>query len=445
MYALISFSHENTNLDLRERLHVDDALAKELLASFVRLDLVEEALLLSTCNRCEIYVFLQAGLEKEAALRALEEIIEIFALKKGLPKELLQGVPRLLCDTEAIYHTFCVASALLSLAIGETQISGQLKAAYRLSYEEGFASKHLTRLMHFAFRCAAEVRNKTDISKNPISIASVAASVAIDFLATNAAKFSNQRPRLLVIGAGEMGILCLKYLSKHDCHLSLCNRTHARAKAALDSLGLADRVSLLDFSSLKSRLNDYHVVLGAASGGSLVSIDDLASSHLKRLFVDLALPRNFNFSLEDLENLKPGKVDLVGIDGLKSRAAVFLESRRQGAREAHEIVAHCLGDFQKWLSTLELEPLIKTLRLRAKEASIKELNRALKKGFIPESLRENALKLLHSAFNDFLHTPTVRLRELAQSEKYDTVLESISTVFGEESSTILINHYKCEK
>ncbi|RDU70704.1 glutamyl-tRNA reductase [Helicobacter aurati] len=472
MYALISFSHQNTDIALREKLHFSDREIKEFLPLINMSDILE-IIVLSTCNRCEIYLFLQDSLEQSTieSKTIFEEILHILSLQKHIAKEILQEKAVIRHGKEAIYHTFCVASSLFSLALGETQISGQLKKAYKISYENGFCAKHLTRLMHFAFRCAAEVRNKTDISKNPISIASVAVGYAIDFLNnTNissthklskyiSGNFSepdsesiyqctkntkDYAPQILIIGMGEMGVLCLKYLMRYPINITVCNRTLHKAQQVLLDLEMQKHIKILDFSSLKPCINDYDIVFSAVNGGNLLTTDVLHYKDSKRLFIDLSIPRNITFNTHDIRQQALGEIGVIGVDDLKNKAEEFINSRKQSAKEAHEIVAKVTIDFLHWLSTLEVDPVIKAMRLKAQQASLKEINRAIKKGFIPESLRNNALKLLQSAFNEFLHSPTKKLKAMAENECYDTVLESIGNVFG-DNEQILLNQYKCEK
>ncbi|STQ86951.1 glutamyl-tRNA reductase [Helicobacter muridarum] len=472
MYALVSFSHQNTDMSLREKLHFSDKESKAFLPILLNINGIVEIILLSTCNRCEIYLFLDSAKFIDSKPESVfDNIIEAISNKKFIQKETLKDKALILQGKDAIYHSFCVASSLLSLALGETQISGQLKNAYKVSYDNGFCAKHLTRLMHFAFRCAAEVRNKTDISKNPISIASVAVGYGLDFLNSvdniNSIVISKNlelmndleidsnirqveykdeeyKPRILVIGIGEMGVLCLKYLTRYPLDITICNRTLANAQQILLDLGLQKSVKILDFSSLKPCINDYDVVFSAVGGGILLTKDSLYRKDSKRLFIDLSIPRNIAFDTHDIEKYKLGEIEVIGVDNLKSKADEFINSRKQSAKEAHEIVARVTIEFLHWLSTLEIDPIIKGMRARAKQASIKEINRAIKKGFIPEALRDNAMKLLHSAFNEFLHSPTMKLKAMAEHESYDTVLESIGNVFG-DGEQVLLNQYKCEK
>lgn len=469
MYAIISFSHHNTHVALREKLYFTDEETLQFLSIAHTIQEISEILLLSTCNRCEIYLYLNVSQDSEALLSTThantdshqhvydmqsktpeyaicQKLITALAQYKSIDTQSLQNIAIIAFQSHAIHHVFCVASGLLSAVVGETQISGQLKSAYKLSYDNNFCSKSLTRLIHFAFRCAASVRNLTDISKNPVSVASVAVNMVLDFLQTmNTSHDINdyRHTKILIIGVGEMGVLCLKHLTKHAFNITICNRTKYKAEELLNSLGLQESVHILDFTALKHSLNDYDIVLSAVAGGAIIHANMLTPHTRVQLLLDLSMPRNCSFDNENLKALGFHNTTVTGIDDLKTKAQTHIHSRQESAKKAMEIVGQFVLNFEHWLTSLGSEPLIKTMRLQAKQASLKEINRAIKKGFIPEALRDNVTKLIHSAFNEFLHSPTMKIKAMAEDENSDSILESIANVFGTQDR-ILLNRYKCE-
>lgn len=451
MYAAISFSHKNVSVDLREQLHFDDTENIALLKKLNSMQEITESMLLSTCNRCEIYVYIKdistiqnenlkshknVPNSNEYAMSICHKIIELLAEFKNLEQNLLNSGAYIALQSHAVHHVFCVASSLMSVVIGETQISGQMKAAYKLSYDNNLCAKSLTRLLHFAFRCAAKVRTLTDISKSPVSVASIAVGIGLEFISDE--KLAN----ILVVGVGEMGLLCLKNLAKHNVKLTLCNRTKENAQKLLETHKLL-QVSLLDFNSLGQHLNEYDIVFFAVAGGVIVTHDMLQQIAKKRIFFDLSMPRNLSFDTDYLQTLGYSNIEVVGVDDLKNRSDKHINARREGAKVAMGIVGQFVLDFEHWLSSLGVNPVIKAMRQQAKIASHKEIDRAIKKGFIPEALRDNIEKLLHSAFNEFLHIPTMKIKAMADDEMADSILEAIASVFGTQDR-ILLNRYKCE-
>lgn len=449
MYAVISFSHKNVGIELREKLHFIDTENIALLKKINNIYEVTESMLLATCNRCEIYVYIQdfsttqGNVAKmpldshEYVIPICHKIIAILAEFKDISLEFLNKSAYIALQSHAIHHVFCVASSLMSVVIGETQISGQMKAAYKLSYDNNLCSKALTRLLHFAFRCAAQVRTLTDIAKNPVSVASIAVNIGLEFI--NDSKQAN----ILVVGVGEMGLLCLKNLIKHNVKLTLCNRTKANAQKLLETHNFVESVSLLDFDLLKQHINEYDIIFFAVAGGVIVTHDMLQQAPQKRLFFDLSIPRNLSFDTNYLQKLGYNNMEVVGVDDLKNKAREHINARKDSAKAAMNIVGQFVLDFEHWLSGIGISPVIKAMRQQAKIASHKEINRAIKKGFIPEALRDNIEKLLHSAFNEFLHIPTMKIKAMADDETADSMLEAISNVFGTQDR-ILLNRYKCE-
>lgn len=449
MYAVISFSHKNVGIDLREKLHFVDTENIAFLKKLHDIREVSESMLLSTCNRCEIYVyFCDFSITKDGistpqidsskkAISICHDIIEILAKFKNIKLELLHESAYIALQNHAIHHVFCVASSLMSVVIGETQISGQMKAAYKLSYDNNLCAKALTRLLHFAFRCAAKVRTLTDIAKNPVSVASIAVNLGLEFIA------DIKQANILVVGVGEMGLLCLKNLIKHDVKLTLCNRTKANAEKLLETYNLVNVVSLLDYDLLKQHINEYDIIFFAVAGGVIVTHDVLQHVPQKRIFFDLSIPRNLSFDTAYLQTLGYCNMRVVCVDDLKNKSIEHINARKDSAKVAMSIVGQFVLDFEHWLSGLGVNPVIKAMRQQAKMASYKEINRAIKKGFIPEALRYNIEKLLHSAFNEFLHIPTMKIKAMADDETADSMLEAISSVFGTQDR-ILLNRYKCE-
>ncbi|MWV62589.1 glutamyl-tRNA reductase [Helicobacter saguini] len=382
--------------------------------------------------------FLNKNIEstpKDSIKKITDSIIKAISDYKKIDIKELEN-PQILSGEEAIKHVFCVASALVSLVVGESQISGQLKDAFKLSSENNFSSKWLNRLITYAFRCAAAVRSQTDISKNPVSIASIMATLALEFIESKALK----SPKILIIGVGEMGKLSLKHLAKHNLNLSLTNRTQQNANALLDATKIDAKI--IPFSDLATAINEHQIVITAVSGGVIITENMLKLRKNDRIFFDLSIPRNISFGSHSfgstaiksrdkrLKNILKN-IEVVCVDDLKKRAAKHIESRRENLESALKIVDKFVRDFAIYLNNLELDPLIKKMRHKAKMASLKEINRAIKKGFLPEALRENITRLAHSIFNEFLHTPTMNLRAMSEEAGADSALESIAKFFGE--------------
>ncbi len=424
-YLIISFTHKNTDIKVREKLSFSNEDKKrDFLQKLQDFDCVNESIVLSTCNRVEIIASVNS------CDKTIEFILSELARVSNIPKNELESRADIYEDNGAIHHLFSVVASLDSLVVGETQIVGQLKDAFKFSTDEGFCSQKLSRAMHHAFRCAATVRASTDISKNPISVSSVAVSKAKDIFG------SIEDEVALLVGAGEMSTLAGKHLITAGAKVIVVNRNLEKAEELARELG--ERAVAEPFSELKELLNR-HPLLFSATGAphSVITEDMVESRSFERYWFDIAVPRDIDCDMDD--------VNVYAVDDLEEIVAKNLSLREGQAKVAFSIIGRSTMDFFKWLQTLSIDPIIKELRDKAKECSQKELKRSIKKGYISQEHEETIEKILHCAFNSFLHTPTKKLKELAEKPESDTVVQSIQEIFEfDEESIKKLNMYKCD-
>ncbi|EAI5202243.1 glutamyl-tRNA reductase [Campylobacter coli] len=422
MYYCISFTHKNTDLSLRERLSFSDEAKKN---EFLRLlsihENIEECLVISTCNRVEIVAYV-----KEACA---EYIIKFLALLCNVDKESLVQKADIFEDSGAIHHLFSVASSLDSLVVGETQIAGQLKDAFAFALKNNFCAVHLSRAIHSAFKCAAKVRNETQISKNPISVASVAVAKAKELLPLDGKS-------AIVIGAGEMGELAAKHLITAGARVIVLNRDMEKARILCERLGVLSECDSLN--NLKKYLDEYELFFSATNAPNAIIANSLIDevSH-KRYFFDIAVPRDIDISENE-------KISVFAVDDLEVVVRKNLALREQEARMAYGIIGRETAEFFRYLNDLALTPIIKAIRLQAKECANKQLQIALDKGYLKHSDEEEARKLIHQVFKAFLHTPTMNLKHLQGKMQSDTVINAMRYIFDLENNLEGLNQYTCE-
>ncbi len=423
-YLVISFSHKNTDLHTRERLALSEESKKETLAAAVlKSAWINEIIILSTCNRVELITSVKDP------FKATEDLLEALGRVSGISLEELEGRADIYEDHGAIHHIFSVASGLDSLVVGETQIAGQLKDAYKEAYEKGWCGQKLGRVMHFAFKCAKEVRSSTDISKNPVSIASAAVTMAQDKLG-NLEGYS-----AIVVGAGEMGRLAAKHLLARGCNVILVGRNVE--KTAQVAQEIDPSIEVKSSADLASLLNSCPLLFSATSSKEPVITRQMVQKRdFDRLWFDMAVPR-------DIEEIKMERLSIYAVDDLKEIVEKNMAFREEQARIAYQIVGRYAKEFFRWLQTLEIDPIIKEIRKQAKEAAMVELSKAIKKGFIDPKDQKNIEKLLHNAFNRFLHQPTKKLKAIADEPSADTIVEAIKFFFDIEEE-VGLNRYKCE-
>ncbi len=430
-YLTVSFSYKNTNIQMREKLAFnDEEVLNDFYMKLLSHESINEAIILSTCNRVEIMTSV-----KECE-RSLEHIFKELSKLTGVAIDELEGRGDVYEDTGAIHHLFSVVSSLDSLVIGETQIVGQVKKAFLHSYENRFCGQKLSRTMHHAFRCAALVRNSTDISKNPISISSVAVAKAKEIFGGSLGGYS-----AIVVGAGEMAELAAKHLANAGVNLIIINRSLQKAKELAERIEGDVNIEVQPFSDLKKFINRYRLLFSATGAPHTVITKDMVERvDFERHWFDIAVPR-------DIEDCDCENVNIYAVDDLEDIVNKNKAIREEQAKRAYSIVGKATRDFYKWLQTLAVDPMIKEIRKKAKECYLKELERAIKKGYLPNEYRKQVEKILQQSFNTFLHEPTINLKKIADNPKADTIVQSMQYLFSlNEDSGVekRLDVYKCE-
>jgi len=415
-YQVISFNHKNCEQEIREKLaFATDEEKKSMLVKLTGFEFIDEAYIVSTCNRVEIV------LATKDAFSSYHAVLGMLSLKSGLSFFELKGMDGRYDDSEAIAHIFSVVSSLESLVIGESQITGQVKDAFRFSYHNGTAGRKLNRVISYAIKCAAEVRNVTNISRYPLSIASVAVTQAHQIYGDNITGMT-----AVVIGAGEMGLIAIKNLLRLGCDVIILGRDRDKVKSIAKELG--DDVRSDTMEHLHKYLNRYRLLFSATSSQDIIiSSEMIESDNIDRVWFDMAIPR-------DIDDMNLDKLQLFRIDDLKSISKENYALKQEQANRAMDIVQKYKDDFYKWLKTLSIEPVIKDMRLQAKDAIEKELNRAIKKKFVPVEYQENMQKMAEQMFNRFLHNATQNIRYCSSESSSDKRVEVIKKIFDIKSN-----------
>ena len=423
-YQVVSFNYKKCDLEVREKLAFkDDGEKRGMLDRLAGFDFIHEVFIISTCNRIEVVV---ATRDNFATYHA---ILGLFAQKSGINFYQLEELAYRVDDEEAIRHLFSVVSSLDSLVIGESQITGQVKEAYKFSYLNYTADKKLNRIISYAVKCAAEVRNATEISQNPISIASVAVAQASEIIGDNLAGMTG-----IVVGAGEMGKLASKHLLRVGCDVVLLGRDIEKTQKIADELG--ENVKVDSFDKLPKYINRYRLLFSATSAPEPIITQSMVEDiDIKRLWFDMAIPR-------DIGDIEVEKLQIFRIDDLQGISANNHALRQEQAIKANDIVENYKDEFYKWLRALSVEPVIKGMREQVSDSIDIELNRAIKKGFIPKESEENIKKMAEQMFNRFLHKPTVRMRQSSREKEGAGGIDSLKRIFNIDTQNIDTKLYK---
>ena len=405
--------HQTAPLALREQVAIADAMLPEALRELRAQPGVEEALILSTCNRTELYCSVHEGAEPVPA--------QWLHARHCLPAGRLDDMLRQWSEREAVRHLFRVATGLESMVLGEPQILGQLKEAYQHAHTTGTLDVTLERLLQNTFAVAKRVRTDTGIGTQPVSVAYTAVRLA-ERLFTDIAHAC-----VLLIGAGETIELAARHLSERRvARLTVVNRTVGHALALVQRTGgLAAALS-----DLPAQLAEADIVI--SSTASPVPIIDRAMvqqalarrRHRPMFMVDLAVPRDIAVEVAELRD-----VFVYSIDDLRQVVDEGRRVREAAAEEAQTLIELQVERFCAWRKALAAHNPVQTLRQAAAQQRDEVLARAQAMIAHGKSPDEALAFLANTLTNKLLHTPSVALREAA--EQGDTeLLRAAARLYG---------------
>jgi len=414
---LLGMNHQSAPVEVRELLAVEDP--GPLLRKLVDSEDIEEAAIFSTCNRVEVLVLTRAP---ESARHRLGVFFNRDLVRQDHRVEFdFEEVTYEYHDSEAVSHVLRVASSLDSMVVGEPQILGQTKEAYRAAVESGSCGPILGRLFQHAFATAKRVKTETRIAERPVSVARVAVDLAKQIFE----RFDEKRA--LLIGAGEMGETALRTLRKHGLEsIRIANRTPERAAALAAQFGATAH----GLDELETLLAEADVVITSIGGDDPILTLDLAKRAMRDrrkrpLFViDIGVPRNADPAIDAIDNLY--RYDL---DDLGAVANENAEHRAHEAERGMAIVVEEQQRFDGWFAALRAVPTIRHLRERAEAIRLRELEKTLGRIALAEDQQAAVDALTKAIVNKILHAPVSRLKREAEREEGMAYLQTARVLF----------------
>jgi len=413
---VVGLSHHTAPLEIREKLAFDANAIERPLRELVAIPDVEEGLIVSTCNRVEVYAVAR---DIAAGIARIKRFLADF---HGLPYDVVEPHLYGYHGDNAVRHVFRVAASLDSLVVGEPQILGQIKSAYGYAAEYGTSGLILNRFLHKAFSVAKRVRTETRIASSAVSVAFAAVELAKKIFDDLSDK------TVLLIGAGEMGELAARHFLNGGVRgVMVANRTFERGERLAEEFdGRAIR-----FEDLFDHLHKADIILSTTGAPHhIIGPRDLAEVIRRRkrrpmFFIDIAVPRDIDPAVNELEN-----VYLYNTDDLQGVVEYNLEQRRREAEKAEEIVNAEIGQFLGWLSSLQVVPTIVALRGRFEEIRRAELAKTLSTWKdLPPDAEKRLEALTSSVIAKLLHTPTSVLKRTGQGNRTDLYLDALRNLF----------------
>lgn len=431
---VVGLNHNTAPIQLRECLAFPEDKIEDALCKVHALPSMKENMIVSTCNRVEVYA---ATRETEKALYDLKEFLSQYhgISLKQFEKNLYTRV-----GEEAVRHLFRVASSLDSMVLGEPQILGQIKDAYDFSQQVKTSGLILHRLLHRAFHVAKRVRTETKIAISAVSVSSVAVELAEKIFGTL------ERKTVMLIGAGEMSELAARHLVSGGVEkILVTNRTYERAV----SLSREFRGEAVPFEEMGLGLRRTDIVISATNSPQYLIGHDQVTKVMKDrkqkpiFFIDIADPRDVEPKVGDIEN-----VYLYNIDDLQKVANENIKDREKEAQKAEAIVQEEVVRFVSWYRSLDVTPTIVALRKKFEEIRRKELEKTLSlHPDLSEKERKSLEALTSAIINKILHTPITLLKQTNEEAMADLYLDALHALFGlpEKSLETFLEKFEGEK
>lgn len=416
---VVGLSHKTAPVEIRERVAFSPTAMEKPLRQVADLPGITEGLIVSTCNRVEIYA---VSREAEAGVDRLRRFMADF---HGLTLDQLDSHLYDFQGEEAIRHVFRVASSLDSMVIGEPQILGQIKTAYGYAGEFKTAGLILNRLLHKAFSVAKRVRTETEIASNAVSVSFAAVELARKIFDTLEDK------TVLLIGAGEMCELAARHFMNNGVsRVHVTNRTFERAQKLAEEFGGKPIL----FDNFVDHLNQIDIILTSTGAPNFIlghkTIEEVIRRRKYRpmFFIDIAVPRDIDPRVNDIDN-----VYLYDVDDLQGVVQANLKERHKEAKKAEGIIDQEIGAFFKWLGSLDVVPTIVALRKKLEEIRRAELEKTFGNLKDLGAKERKSIEALTAAIvNKVLHQPMTLLKKSQNEPSGDSYVEAVRVLFDLE-------------
>jgi len=399
---VVGLSHKTAPIEVREKLNFPEATVPEALRKLVSYEGIREGLILSTCNRVEIYASVQDS------ANGIERIKQFISDYHGLSREALEQSLYVYPDAQGVRHTFRVASSLDSMVLGEAQILGQLKDAFDISLKAKTTSTILNKLIKKAISVAKRVRTETRLAEGAVSISTAAVELAKKIFGELTGKY------VMLLGAGEMAELAAQHLLGNGVkNIMVANRTFERA----EELATEFKGDAIRFENFPDALVMVDILICATGASHYVVDRDMVSRVLKErrnkpiFMIDISNPRNIDPEVDKVDN-----VYLYDIDDLQSKVDVNTGGRAREAEKAEELITQEVETYPQWERALDAVPTIVDLREKVEDIRKRELDKTIGSlnGITDDQKR--AMEAMSQAIvNKLLHAPLVVLKQAASA------------------------------
>lgn len=407
-FAVVGVNHNNTPINIRETVSFTDTQKIEGI-NFLLDNGIEEAIILSTCNRSEVYIYSKNILDKvEVVKNFYQDYFDVENIEEFLFNK---------TGEEAIKHVFNVSAGLDSLVLGEDQILGQVKDAHDFARQLGSSKKVFNKLFREAITVSKDIKTTTKISHQPLSIS----YIGIKCLKEKMGSLENKNA--LVIGLGKMSKLAMKHLEEEQLnHIYVTNRSYEKLKSIQEEyknlipIKYEDRYEVMDKVDI--------VISATASPHTVLKKDEMPKTSNKLIMMDIALPRDIDKNLNEFEN-----IEVYDIDDLKKISEANDKKRRELASIGELIIDEKIEEFNEWLETIKIDPTIQSLNDKCSDIREDTLDYIYRK--LDLNCREKKIidKMLTSALKRLVREPIINLKQIKDSGKQEEYIKIVEELF----------------
>jgi len=410
-FRSVSLSYQCAPLDIREKITLNEEEAKALMLRFKDFFALTDLMMVSTCNRTEVYYSAENNIN--------EEIIRLLLIEKGLPQtdEVIQYFTKLDNSMDAARHLFEVATGLHSQVVGDMQIPNQIKKSYQWSADLNLAGPYLHRLMHSIFFANKKVAQETSFRDGAASV-SYAAVELVEHLVVN--------PKILVVGLGEIGTdVCKNLADKGIEDITLINRTRSKSEELAQEFGF----KVADIVNLETEVSRADVIISSVSLPepyfTKERVNQLTDGLTFKYFIDLSVPRSVDPSVEEI----PG-VMVYNIDAIQLRADEALNRRLQAIPDVHAIITHTLEEFNDWSKEMVVSPTIQKLKNTLEQIRQEEMARYMKSLTQEEASKVD--RITSGIMQKVLKLPVLQLKAACKRGEAETLIDVLNDLFNLE-------------
>lgn len=406
--GVIGINHNLAPINIRENVSFTDVQKIEAINYFLDRD-IDEVVILSTCNRSEIYIQAKNIDEK---IKFLEDFYERFFNVADIKEYLFSKK-----NTSAVEHLFKVASGLDSIVLGEDQILGQVKDAHDFSMQLGSSKKIFNKLFREAINVAKDIKNTTKISHQPLSIS----YIGVKFIQSKIGKLEGKKA--LLIGMGKMNKLTIKYLKEEKLDtIYVSNRNHGKI---MELESKFKNIIPIRYEDRYKVMNDIDIVISATSSPHMViRYDEMPKIQKKILMMDIALPRDIDPRINKLEN-----IEIYDIDNLKDIQDKNDNKRKELAKIGSQMISEKIIEFIEWIDSIKIDPTIESLNDKCLEIREDTLDYIYRKTNLDNRDKKIIDKMLTSALKRLIREPIINLKQIKDKGKREEYIKLIEELF----------------